>query len=285
MKRVLVIGALGMAGHMISQYLKSLNKYHVLTLARKKHDSISIDFKCDLEHPKQLEAIISDSNPDFVINCIGILNKFAENNHDTAILLNSYLPHFLSGLGNMYNFELIHISTDCVFSGKKGGYIESDVKDGVGFYAETKALGEINNNMDLTIRTSIIGPELKNNGIGLFDWFLKQKGYINGYLNAFWSGVTTLELAKAIDNFIDTKIAGLVHLTPSDKISKYNLLCIIKEVFSMNYVDIKAYNNPFVDKSLTNTRNDLDYNVLDYKEMLNELYNWMKKKKDIYKRL
>src|SRR5690606_27782525 len=108
---------------------------------------------------------------------------------------------------------LIHISTDCVFSGKKGDYIETDQKDGSSVYAQSKSLGEITGDNILTIRTSIIGPELKNNGIGLFHWFMSQQGQIQGYSNVFWNGVTTLELAKVIHRLINKQMDGLIHIT------------------------------------------------------------------------
>ena len=117
------------------------------------------------------------------------------------------------------------------FSGKEGSYTEDSFKNGIGFYAQSKALGEVINTKDLTFRTSIIGPELKQNGIGLFHWFMNQSGDVSGYKEAFWSGVTTIELAKAIDQAIDQKLTGLYHLVNNNKISKYDLLDYINTVF------------------------------------------------------
>ena len=116
-----------------------------------------------------------------VINCIGLLNNTAEDNPELAVWFNSYFPHLLAAFGKKYDFKLIHISTDCVFSGKEGGYKEDSFKNGNGFYAQSKALGEVINNKDLTFRTSIIGPELKHNGIGLFHWFMNQENEISGF--------------------------------------------------------------------------------------------------------
>jgi len=113
--------------------------------------------------------------------------------------------------------KIIQISTDCVFSGKDGGYKEDSFRDGDTIYARTKALGEINNNKDLTIRTSIIGPDINEDGIGLFHWFMKQSGTIYGFRNAYWTGVTTIELAKGIEKFIEYNVTGIYHFVPTEK--------------------------------------------------------------------
>jgi len=130
-----------------------------------------------------------------------------------AVWFNSYFPQLLASFGKKYNFKLIHISTDCVFSGKEGGYKEDSFKNGIGFYAQSKALGEVVNSKDLTFRTSIVGPELKPDGIGLFHWFMNQAGAISGFTEVFWTGVTTIELAKAINEAIIQELTGLYHLT------------------------------------------------------------------------
>ena len=166
MKKIIIIGSSGMAGHMIYNYFKEYTDFNVVDIAR------SIDlrlpsYQLDVTNFNELEGILKREMPSVVINCIGILNKEAEDYPEKAILLNSYFPHFLAKSGNENGFKVIHISTDCVFNGEKGGYTELSVKDGIGFYAQTKALGEINYGKHLTLRTSIIGPELKDNGIGL----------------------------------------------------------------------------------------------------------------------
>src|SRR5699024_5151046 len=135
---------------------------------------------------------------DAIINAVGILNKDAEENKSHAVLLNSYLPHYISNLTKDMNTKVIHMSTDCVFSGKVGSYKEDSLRDGQTFYDRSKALGELENDKDLTFRNSIIGPDMNKNGIGLFNWFMKQNGYIKGFNKAIWTGVTTLTLAKAM---------------------------------------------------------------------------------------
>ena len=230
--KILLLGSAGMAGHIIKkELLKISDKFEIVDIARNSNYTRPT-YEIDLRNFKSIETLITNHDFDYIINCSGILNKIAEDNPDEAILINSYLPHFLEKITQFKKAKIIQISTDCVFSGSKGNYLEKDLKDGVGYYAQTKALGELINNKDLTIRTSIIGPDLNTNGIGLFNWFIKQTGSIDGYCNAYWSGVTTLQLAKSIIKLILEKnsISGVIHLTNNNKISKYDLLQIIKNI-------------------------------------------------------
>ncbi|MCK5101108.1 MAG: sugar nucleotide-binding protein, partial [Desulfobacteraceae bacterium] len=219
MKRILVLGSGGMLGHMIYKYLISLNKYRIFHSAL--HPGIFDDEHIvDIREPDKVKILLDDIKPDIVINCIGILIKESSENIENAILINSYFPNLLSRIGRKLNYKTIHISTDCVFSGGDGNYTENFFRDGDTLYARTKILGEVINDYDLTIRTSIIGPELGQKGTGLLHWFLNQNGEINGFENVFWTGVTTLELAKAIDEFIKQEISGLYNLSSEKKISK-----------------------------------------------------------------
>lgn len=263
-----------MAGHVITRYLESLNKYKIINVSRSRLDEKTIIL--EISNIKKVENLIFKNKPDVVINCIGILIKESEEHPDSAIFINSYFPYFLERLGKQIRFNLIHISTDCVFSGEKGGYSESDFKDGKDFYARSKALGEIINDIDLTFRTSIIGPELKKNGNGLFHWFITQKNKVFGYSNVFWTGVTTLELAKAVYYAIEQDLKSLYHLVPENKISKYNLLKLIKEIWNKT-IEIQEDSKLVSDKSLINNRKDFKYKVPDYRTMLIELFEWMKK--------
>ncbi len=276
--KVLILGSAGMAGHIIKRYLSAFNNtYDVYDIARSESDNRRPTFILDVTDFKSLSNIIENLQPDCIINCIGLLNKTAEDSPDLAILINSYLPHFLEKITKNSHCKVLHISTDCVFSGLKGGYLESDLKDGVGFYAQSKALGEIVNSKDLTIRTSIIGPELNTSGIGLLNWFLNQKNQISGYNSAFWSGVTTFELAKFI-HFVLTSnstLEGIFHLTNNTKIDKFSLLEIFKSVFNKTELIINANGNYKVDKSLINSRTDIDYVVPNYSEMIHEMRDFM----------
>lgn len=280
MKKILIIGIKGMAGHVIYNYFKGKSDFKVFGVARNIPET-ETEFSVDVSDTKRLTEIVNAGNFDYVINCIGILNKDAEDNPSKAVWFNSYFPHFLEEVAKSSATKVIHISTDCVFSGKdNGGYTEESFKNGIGYYAQSKALGELENNKDLTIRTSIIGPELNKNGIGLFHWFMNQTGDINGYTSAIWSGVTTLELAKAIDYIIKNPLIGLVHLTNGEPINKYDLLTIFKEIWKTD-VTIHSFEGKVVDKSLAKS-NRLTYQVPSYKEMLQEQYDWMNNYSNLY---
>ena len=174
-------------------------------------------------------------------------------------------------LSNSINAKLIHISTDCVFSGeKKEQYTGIDEKDGKDTYAKTKGLGEIINDTHLTLRTSVVGPELKTDGEELFHWFMKQNGTINGFTKAIWSGVTTLELAKAIKWSIENNITGLYHVTNNQIINKYDLLTLFKQ-YSNKDIIINKVNGKVVDKSFIDTRKEINYAIPSYDKMVKDM--------------
>lgn len=271
---VLVLGGHGMAGHMIVDYLKRHGGYRVhFTTRTGEGDSIQLDVR-DLA---SVSRVIREIGPDAVINGVGLLNEAAESNVKDALIVNSLLPHYITevleemGTGG----KLVHISTDCVFSGKAGEYEEHTVKEGTSVYAKTKSLGEVTGSPHLTIRTSIIGPELKDDGCGLFLWFMKQAGEIKGFDRVYWNGVTTLELAKAIDHCLHEGVTGLYHLCQEDKVSKYQLLTMLKVVFDKRDVTILKDTEQSSDKSLVKTRNDIEYRVPGYPVMLQEMRDWM----------
>lgn len=275
--KVLILGSAGMAGHIIKNYLSKFPEtYDVYDVARS-NKYIQPSILLDVTDFNELKNLIYSLNPDCIINCIGILNKTAEENPDLAIIINSYLPHFLEKETKNYKCKIIHISTDCVFSGLKGGYVESDIKDGIGFYAQSKSLGELYNVKDLTIRTSIIGPELNSSGIGLLHWFLNQKKDINGYTNACWSGVTTLELAKFINVVLTTNFSlnGVFHLTNNIKIDKYSLLKHFQSAFKKNELNIIPNGKYKIDKSFINTCNNFNYTVPSYETMINDIRDYI----------
>lgn len=276
MKRILVLGVKGMAGHLLYEYFEKAG-FAVYGVARNIRPSDHI-FDLDVSNTSKLTEILMEYNFDIVVNCIGILNKDAEENPEKAIWFNSYFPHFLVGITKTSNTKIIHVSTDCVFSGMKGGYTENDHKDGIGYYAQSKALGEIDNQKDLTIRTSIIGPELNSSGIGLFHWFMtrNESEQIRGFTNAFWSGITTLELAKVIIEAINQQISGLIQIARKDKIDKYSLLKLFNRIYRANKLSIIGNDAYKVDKSLISIRQDFDYQLPTYEEMLIEQLNWIR---------
>ena len=162
MKKAVILGCNGMAGHIVAEYLDSKNDIKVFGIAREAGKFVSMQM--DVLDYSELQKTLEKVQPDYVVNCIGVLVEKSNDDICVAIQINSYLPHLISALGKKIGFKLIHISTDCVFSGKDGQYNEDSFRDGDDNYARTKALGEVINEKDLTIRTSIIGPELKKNG-------------------------------------------------------------------------------------------------------------------------
>lgn len=283
MKKILVIGIKGMAGHVIFNKFKDEYGFAAYGIARNIEPSENT-FNLDVNNTDVLGQIITEHKFDVIVNCIGILNKDAEDNPDKAIWFNSYFPHYLEKVTKNTGTKVIHISTDCVFSGNKGNYTEEDFKDGVGFYAQSKALGEIVNDKDLTIRTSIIGPELNENGIGLFHWFMFQPddSQLKGYSQALWSGITTIELAKVVKWAIEENVVGLKQIAPHHKINKFDLLQLFNEIFRENKLTIIEDDHYKVDKSLLSIVTKYTYNVPEYREMLIEMKEWIKSKK-IYK--
>jgi len=279
MKKVVVLGSLGMAGHMVMLHLKEIGEYRLCGVARQA--GVFVDHVLDVSNFSALEEYLKNEKPDVVINCIGALVSHAEKHIASAILLNSYFPHFLSDLGVVCNYKTIHISTDCVFSGKDGQYTEASFRDGDTNYARTKALGELNNERDLTLRTSIIGPELKADGTGLFDFFLKAKGNIQGYNKTLWSGVTTLELAKSINVMLDSQVNGIYHLTNNQPISKYKLLKLFLK-YTGNPVEVEEIEGYVSDKTLMNTRQEVEYIVPSYELMTSDMVSYMKAHAELY---
>ncbi|MFS0596451.1 SDR family oxidoreductase [Peribacillus frigoritolerans] len=273
--KLLILGGQGMAGHMLKAYFIQKPQYQVFYTSRDLHDKKSLYL--DVTDLTRLEEVIDFIKPDITINCIGILNEYASNNTKVAFQVNSVFPHQLVKLTERYGGKLIHISTDCVFSGTKGDYTEADIPDSTTIYGQSKHLGEIRTEKHLTIRTSIIGPELKEDGIGLFLWFMKQKGEIKGYEKVLWNGVTTLELAKAIEAMIKNNVTGLYHLGSEEKLSKYTLLKIIKESFNKTDVEIIPDSNIVLDRTIKSTRNDFYYQIPTYEHMLRDLKSWMEK--------
>lgn len=278
--RILVLGGTGTAGHTIAIYFKEKG-YDVTAFSRSKINYCN-NISGDITEFENLKRIIIEGQYTTIINAIGILNQDAEKNKSRAVLLNSYLPHFLSNITENTMTRIIHMSTDCVFSGKTGGYSEESFKDGETFYDRTKALGELENDKDLTFRNSIIGPDMNENGVGLLNWFMKQDGQINGFTHAIWTGVTTLTLAKAMEQSLIENLTGLYNLVNNETISKYELLKLFNKYMKNNTVIILPSNEPFIDKSLINKRTDFSFKVPSYETMIKEMKEWIEGHKDLY---
>ncbi|QQZ62206.1 SDR family oxidoreductase [Paenibacillus sonchi] len=278
--RILVLGAGGMAGHIAT--ISLLEKGHEVIGFAKNNLSYCDTLLGDALNKETLKAVISSDLFDAVINCIGVLNKEVDEHLSNGIFLNSYLPHFVADILKETKTKFVHLSTDCVFSGRIGGYLEDSFKDSDSFYGRSKSLGEINDSKNLTIRTSIIGPDIKENGTGLLNWFLKQKDPVNGFASAIWTGVSTITLAQAIEHALVHNLSGLYHLVNNETISKYKLLQLFNRYLKKEQIDIIESDSLQVDKSLINTRTDFNFRVPSYEQMIKGTKEWIDAHKELY---
>lgn len=269
-----------MAGHLVTIYLKEKG-HEVVGFARKQSGYVKTIVGDAFDTSLILESVTAGGF-DVIVNCIGILNQFAENDKSAAVFLNAYLPHFLAKITSKTATRVFHISTDCVFSGKNGPYTESSLPDGVTFYDRSKALGEIIDDKNLTMRCSIVGPDIKRNGIGLLNWFMQQTSEVNGYTCAKWTGQTTLQLAKTIEAAASVKICGLINMVPESNISKYELLRLFNHYLRHDEVVIRPVQGIVADKTLIRTNDDFNYKIPDYDVMLRDLAEWIKNHKSLY---
>lgn len=250
---ILVLGHRGMAGHMVFNYLRNKSEFKVISADELLGSKFDV-----LEHLDSLEVKLNVNHVDYIINCIGVLKKKCAEDPVNAIKINSLFPHQLVKIADKTGSQVIHLSTDC--------YMDDDV------YGRSKRAGEINYPSHLTIRTSIIGPELKKDGEGLFEWFMRQEGEINGYVNVIWDGITTLELAKFICNYLNTnnKLYGIKNLRSPQKISKYDLLMLIKKIYNKPITINRFYD---IKDDKTEENDFSDYMIPSYEHMIKDLFN------------
>lgn len=278
--KLLVLGSNGMAGHMIALYLAEQG-HEVLGFAREKSPCVDTIIGDALDGDS-VKSALGHRSFDAVINCIGILNQFAQADKPRAVLLNAYLPHSLAELTKSTPTKIIQISTDCVFSGKRGRYTEDDMPDGPTFYDRTKALGELNDDKNLTLRGSIVGPDMNPQGIGLLNWFMRQTDTVTGYTKSLWTGQTTLQLAKTIEAALSANATGLVHCVPDSHTSKYDLLCLFNHYIRKDKLTIRPVDGIVQDKTLIRTHRDFAYPIPDYRRMVQELSVWMHRHRNLY---
>ncbi len=269
-----------MAGHVISLYLKEAG-HDVTGFARSRSAFIDTIIGDALD-TDSLRRTITGNEFDVVVNCIGILNQFAETNRDAAAFLNGYLPHLLAKITSDMPTRIIHMSTDCVFSGKRGQYTEQDFPDGTTFYDRSKALGELNDTKNLTLRNSIVGPDINRNGIGLLNWFMQQTGSVKGFAKSIWTGQTTLQLAKTIEQAAKARATGLIHAVPEESVSKYDLLVLFNRHLRNGSLRIEKVDGLNADKSLKRTNFDFPYKIPDYERMITELAEWISVHRTMY---
>ncbi|SEN75372.1 SDR family oxidoreductase [Paenibacillus sp. OV219] len=284
--KLLIIGGNGMAGHLFVRYFQQAagtDGMEVVNTTRTG-DAAGRSLKLDATDASAVAALVRQVKPDVILNAVGVLNQDAESHPLTAYQVNGLLPHWLRHVADSIGARVIHVSSDCVFSGMRGKYTEDDVPDGTSVYAKSKALGEHRGDGGvggggghLTIRTSIIGPEIRQGGIGLLKWFLEQQGTVSGYARVYWNGVTTLELAKAAAYAMShPEIGGLVNLTAAETVSKLELLRLFQDAFKLDGVSIVSDDRIILDRTLVSTRSDWGYQSQGYVPMLAELAAWMK---------
>jgi len=285
MRKVLVLGATGMLGNAVLQVLSSpvfeLDVYGTLRTP-KGLNLFPTDMRprlvpnIDVTRDDDVMAALVKVCPDVVINCTGIVKQLCESNDPLVTLpLNSLFPHRLSRMCRLAQARLIHISTDCVFSGNKGGYREEDQPDATDLYGISKRLGEVVDNHTVTLRTSIIGHELQG-AHSLLDWFLNQKGKVSGYTEAYFSGLPTNELAKVIAEHVipNKKLNGLYHVSV-DRISKHVLLKIVADVYG-HHIDIEPSRDFKIDRSLNSDRfkKASGYVPPDWRDLIESLHDF-----------
>ena len=278
--KILVLGASGMAGHLITLYFKERG-YDVVGFCRRPIDFCEYILG-DAMNMDDVKGAIEKEDWDVVINCIGILNQFAEENKSQVVFLNGFLPHYVADLMKDRKTKLIQMSTDCVFAGNTGPYYENSFPDGKIFYDRSKAIGEVNDVKNLTFRNSIIGPDINEKGIGLFNWFMKQSGTIGGFTGAIWTGVTTLTLAKAMEQAIKEDLTGLYNLVNNTSINKFDLLSLFNKYFRDNQIDIEPNDKLQLDKTLKCIRTDFSFLVPTYEQQVQEMRDWVYSHKDLY---
>lgn len=278
--RILILGGDGMLGHQLFKHLKSSHDVRV-TLRQdldvyKKFILFSTENTypgIDVRSPGILSEVLADFHPEAVVNAIGIVKQLPEASESIpSIEINALFPHRLALLCKDISARMIHLSTDCVFSGKKGNYRESDTSDADDLYGRTKFLGEVIDSHGLTLRTSMIGLELSRKK-NLLEWFLAQKKTVHGYKKFVFSGFTTLELSRVIENMILNypEAHGVYHVS-SEPISKFDLLSLIKEGLKLP-IEIIPDESFACDRSLDSSkfRQKFNYNPPNWEEMIDEL--------------
>ncbi len=277
--KVLVLGSTGLIGSTVLRVLSEKPSLDVFGTVRS--ECLALQLKniftgVDIQDDSRVLDIFASVNPDTVINCVGATKHKDDGNQPiNAIKLNALFPHRLAQICNLFGTRLIHISTDCVFSGKKGSYTESDQPDADDIYGKSKALGEVLYGDALTIRTSTIGHELNTN-YGLLNWFLSQENRCKGFKNAVFSGLPTVVLAQVIrDHILNNKaLNGLYHIAAAP-INKYDLLMLIAEVYGKK-IDVELDEDFVIDRSLDATKFNLatSFKAPEWPELIQSMYQY-----------
>jgi dTDP-4-dehydrorhamnose reductase len=282
-KKILILGVTGMLGHALFTELSKNENYDVYATARSLH-GLSQCFSPELlkKIRKDVDAdnfdtvirALASIQPNIVINCIGLIKQLPiASDPLTTITINAQLPHRISLACRAAGARMLHISTDCVFDGVKGQYTENDPSNATDLYGRTKFLGEVQYPHCVTLRTSIIGHELKG-GYGLIDWFLAQEGKIRGFTKAIYTGFPTIEIARIINEYVipNIELNGLYQVS-SEPISKYDLLKLVAQKYGKN-IEIESYDGFYSDRSLDSSkfRNMTGYNPPSWVELIDKMH-------------
>lgn len=260
--RVLVIGASGMLGNAVLRLFAEDDRFDVAGSARsagflaRLPESLRprIVLGVDVDNADSLARLFATARPDVVINCVGLVKQLAEADDPlAAIPINALLPHRLARLCDVAGARLVHVSTDCVFSGRTGGYTEADAPDATDLYGRSKLMGEVDYPHAITLRTSIIGHEL-GSAHGLVGWFLAQEGAVKGFTRAIFSGLPTVELARVIRDHVlpHPELHGLYHVSAAP-IAKFDLLNLVARAYDRS-TQIAPDDRLVIDRSLDSSR-------------------------------
>lgn len=274
--KILILGANGLIGSTLYKFLRKKNNLVVFGTTRNVNmgSDTSLIGNVDFLNIDNSFNFISEIAPSVVINCVGITKHSIHYNKIGEVsFINSMLPHFLSDFSLLNNFKLIHVSSDCVFDGQRGNYSELDLPDSKDLYGKSKFLGELDGrSRNITIRTSTIGHENQTK-YGLLEWFLNQHNSCNGFSKAFFSGLTTIELANILYKYFifDDSVSGLYNLA-GPKINKFDLLKIIARVYKKD-IEIKEDQTFCIDRSLNASKfnNKFSYPVKEWDSMIREM--------------
>lgn len=278
--RILILGGNGMLGHQLLKYLGENNEVRV-TLRQDLHVYAEYNLfnednaYCGVEVTDydRINEIISGFLPEAVINAVGIIKqRHSSNDRETSIELNALFPHKLAKLCHLSGSRLVHMSTDCVFSGEKGNYNEDDPSDAEDVYGKTKFLGEVDKKGVITLRSSIIGRELFRKA-SLLEWFLSQKKRVTGFKKAIFSGLTTIEMSRVIERvLVDYPDKYGIYHVSSSPISKYELLKLINSAFNKQLI-IEEEDKFICDRSLNSGkfRSEFKYSPPTWQSMIEEV--------------
>lgn len=282
--KTLVLGASGMLGHTVFRYFAQHADLDVYGTARsasvRKHfpDDLSerILVGVDVENQDTLARVFAEIRPQFVVNCIGLIKQLADVEDPLiALPINSMLPHRLARLCDLVRARLVHISTDCVFSGARGGYVETDRPDVEDLYGHSKLLGEVAYPHTITLRTSIVGHELSS-AHGLLEWFLAQQGRVKGYTRAIFSGLPTVELARVVRDVVLPRpsLSGIYHVA-STPINKHDLLSLVADAYGKR-IEIVPDDTVEINRSLNATRfrNATGYEAPAWPELVKRMFEF-----------